>query len=237
LESYKIIELVGFGQLHTARGFPLIYYGTVKNLRDKYNSQKMRGVSMSATKMLYVAQLFAGVFAVFVLCGLIQPAGASGASLAVWTDDGHQHVHDLAILEQINFTDDQLRVATVYCTHQYPLESIVRIDFLDYPTDVEDQELADIIKAVHLFQNYPNPFNPETRIRFELPERGWVELCIYSVNGQLVRTLVEMDMPAGPHSVRWDGIDNSGRSVASGVYFYSLATSWIKESRKMILLR
>lgn len=193
---------------------------------------------MRAVKKLHLARLLAVGFAVFVLCDFLWFVGAAGASLAVWTNDQQQHVHDLAILEQINFTDDELRVVTAYCTHQYPLESIVRIDFLDYPTNVEDPEdAADILKAIHLFQNYPNPFNPETRIKFELPVRGRVELRIYAVNGQLVRTLVEKDMPAGPHSVRWDGRDDGGRSVASGVYFYSLATPRVRESRKMILLR
>jgi len=185
-----------------------------------------------------VVRLFVVVITVFFITSSLQTTGANGASLAVWTDGGQQHVHDLEIVEQLNFTDDQLRVLTEYCTHQYPLESINRIDFLDYPTDVEDEEkMVDIVKAVHLFQNYPNPFNPETRISFELPSRGRVKLCIYSVKGQLIRTLVEKDMAAGPHSVRWDGRDDSGQSVASGMYFYSLSTLQVNESRKMILLR
>jgi len=193
---------------------------------------------MSATRVHQLTRLSIVGAAVFILFVLLEPAGASGASLAVWTDDGQQHVHDLVIVEQLSFTADQLRVVTEYCTHQYPLESINRIDFLDYPTDVEDEEeMADIVKAVHLFQNYPNPFNPETRIRFELPSRGRVKLCIYSVKGQLIRTLIEKDMTAGPHSVHWNGLDDSGQSVASGVYFYSLSTPQVNESRKMILLR
>jgi hypothetical protein len=193
---------------------------------------------MSATRVHQLTRLSIVGVAVFVLCCLFQTIGADGASLAVWTDDAQQHVHDLAIVEQLYFTDEELRVVTGYCTHQYSLESITRLDFLDYPTDVEDPgEAADIARVVHLFQNYPNPFNPETRIRFELPSRGRVKLCIYSVKGQLIRTLIEKDMTAGPHSVRWNGRDDSGRSVASGVYFYSLSTPQVKESRKMILLR
>ena len=193
---------------------------------------------MRKAKLLHLPRLFSvGIF-IFVLSGILWSSGAVCASLAVWTDNGQQHVHDLAIVEQFNFTEDQLRVVTGYCTHQYPLASIKKIDFLDYPTDAENpDEIADIIKAVHLFQNYPNPFNPETRIRFELPKGGKVKLRIYAVNGQLVRKLIEKDMPRGPHSVRWNGRDDSGRAVASGVYFYSLAASGVQESRKMILLR
>ena len=193
---------------------------------------------MSVLQLRKPIRLFSARIAVFIFFILFQTSAATGVSLAVWTNDGQQHVHDLAIVEQLNFTDYELRVITGSCTYQYLLESINRLDFLDYPTDVEDEEeMEDIVKAVHLFQNYPNPFNPETRIRFELPASGRVQLCIYSVKGQLIRTLVEKDMMAGPHSVRWDGRDDSGRSLASGVYFYSLSTPHVKESRKMILLR
>jgi hypothetical protein len=193
---------------------------------------------MSATRVHQLRWLSVVGIAVFILFVLLQTESVTGASLVVWTDNGQQHIHDLFIVEQINFTSDQLRVTTEYSTNQYPLESIDRIDFLDYPTDVEDKKkVADIIKAAHLFQNYPNPFNPETRIRFELPARGRAQLRIYSVKGQVIRTLIEKDMAAGPHSIRWDGRDDLGQSVASGVYFYSLSTPSVKESRKMILLR
>ncbi len=189
----------------------------------------MRGV-----KMLHAA-VWLAILALMVLIG---PMGAFCASLSIWLEGGEQEIHDLAILEQINFSGDQLHVVSAYWTNSYPLESIVRISFLDYPTDAGDSdEIANIIKAVCLFQNYPNPFNPETKIEFELPKGGMVNLRVYAVNGQLVRTLLEKDMPRGPHSVRWDGRDDSGRSVASGVYFYSLVASGVRESRKMILLR
>ena len=193
---------------------------------------------MNASKRLCQLGVLGVWISVCILLCLVLSAGANCASLAVWTDDGKQHVHDLTILEQMNFTNTELRVVTAYCVHRYSLNEIKRIDFLDYPTDVEDlEETADIIRSVHLFQNYPNPFNPETRIRFELPEKGRVKLHIYSVKGQLIRKLVEKDMTAGSHSVRWDGRDDSGRLVVSGVYFYSLSTKRVNESRKMILLR
>ena len=193
---------------------------------------------MVATKRLQLIRFLVMGLTFFVLCGLFQPTVVIGASLTIWTDDGQQHAHDLAIVESINYNDEQFQVVTVYSTHQYALESINKIDFADYPTGTEDPEdMADIIKVVHLFQNYPNPFNPTTQIDFEIPVRGMVKLCIYSVKGQLIRSLIERDMEAGPQSVRWDGCDDAGNSVASGVYFYSLATSGLQESRKMILLR
>jgi hypothetical protein len=92
---------------------------------------------------------------------------------------------------------------------------------------------------VVLYPAVPNPFNPETTIRYELKERGHVSLAIYDVAGKLVRTLVdEVKMPlAGGYSATWDGRTNSGKPVASGVYFYRLLTKTFVETRKIVLLK
>ena len=76
-----------------------------------------------------------------------------------------------------------------------------------------------------LDQNVPNPFNRMTTIRFSLPEAGAVRLAIYSIHGQLVRTLVDGPVQAGRHEVVWDGTDSRGAPAASGVYIYRLARS------------
>ncbi len=91
-------------------------------------------------------------------------------------------------------------------------------------------------ETVALAQNYPNPFNPETRIRFSLPKAGQTELSIYNIQGERVRTLVSSRLEAGIHTVRWDRRDDSGRSVSSGIYFYSLDTSETRVSKKMTVL-
>jgi len=88
-----------------------------------------------------------------------------------------------------------------------------------------------------LEQNYPNPFNPSTRIDYALPVESDVSLQIFNLLGQLVRTLVSGDRPAGYHSVEWDGRDNSGRLVGSGLYFFRLSTEEFVQTRKMVLLR
>ncbi|MBP6875734.1 MAG: SUMF1/EgtB/PvdO family nonheme iron enzyme [Candidatus Eisenbacteria bacterium] len=87
-----------------------------------------------------------------------------------------------------------------------------------------------------LLQNRPNPFTPVTKIAFELTQAGRVEFAIYSVDGRLIRTLVDEERLAGSHEVTWDGCDAEGQKVASGVYFYKLAAPGIAESRRMILL-
>lgn len=88
-----------------------------------------------------------------------------------------------------------------------------------------------------LFQNAPNPFNPETTIRYAVSQRGAVAIDIFNVNGARVKTLVERAHDPGSYSIRWNGTDDSGRHVASGVYFYQLRTPGFTDSKKLILLK
>ena len=88
-----------------------------------------------------------------------------------------------------------------------------------------------------LKSNHPNPFNAETRLHYALPEAQRVRLTIYDMLGRKVRTLVDEDQPPGLYQITWDGRDESGREVASGIYFYRLQTPQFTHTRKMILLR
>jgi len=92
-------------------------------------------------------------------------------------------------------------------------------------------------ETFYLKQNYPNPFNPETNIEFGLPEAGQVTLKIYNTLGQEVRTLVNSDLPTGMHKIKWDGINNSGIRVASGVYVYRITANNKTRIKKMLLIR
>ncbi len=88
-----------------------------------------------------------------------------------------------------------------------------------------------------LAQNYPNPFNPQTTISFSIAQRANVRLAVYDVNGALVRTLASETRAAGAYQITWDGRDDSGNQVASGVYFYRLATGSFTQTKKMVLLK
>jgi hypothetical protein len=88
-----------------------------------------------------------------------------------------------------------------------------------------------------LMQNYPNPFNPTTQISFSLPRSGHVSLKIYNVAGQLVRTLANEEREAGTHTVSWNGTNDLGSSVASGVYFYKIEADNFQSTKKMVLLK
>jgi hypothetical protein len=91
--------------------------------------------------------------------------------------------------------------------------------------------------AYELAQNFPNPFNPTTAIKFDMKKRGLVTIRVYSVAGELVRTLLNEVRDAGAYSVAWDGRNNLGVSVASGIYLYEMKTSDFSATKKMILLR
>jgi hypothetical protein len=85
--------------------------------------------------------------------------------------------------------------------------------------------------------NYPNPFNPATTIKYQLPQSSEVRLSIYNVLGQKVRTLVNSRIEAGYHSVEWDGRNEAGTQVASGIYIYRFQADNFLKIRKMILMK
>jgi hypothetical protein len=89
----------------------------------------------------------------------------------------------------------------------------------------------------YLGQNYPNPFNPMTTIEYGLSTPEHVELVIYDISGALVRRLVSGAKPAGWYSVQWDGRDQTGRRVASGVYLSRMTAGSFTEVRKLVLLK
>lgn len=107
---------------------------------------------------------------------------------------------------------------------------------LETSIDDEDSESA-IPLAFTLHQNYPNPFNPETRISYDVAKQSHVRLRITNLQGQQVRTLVNEDNPVGCYEVTWDGKDDHGQRVASGVYLYRLESKDFIQTRKMILLQ
>ena len=85
--------------------------------------------------------------------------------------------------------------------------------------------------------NYPNPFNPTTCIQYSLATPSHTELNIYNVKGQLVRSLVSENQPAGAYKVYWHGKDNNNRAVSSGVYFYRFSAGDYKRVGKMLLIK
>jgi len=105
------------------------------------------------------------------------------------------------------------------------------------PTAVVEERGAARPAAISLQQNYPNPFNSNTVIGLSLPATGDVVLAVYNLAGQKVATLLDGLQSGGAYAIHWDGRDDGGRELASGVYTYRLRTGDRVESRKLLLLR
>ena len=102
---------------------------------------------------------------------------------------------------------------------------------------VHDDGLPGASDRALLDQNHPNPFNPQTTIRFALPAAQRVDLAVYTVDGKRVATLHEGRLEAGDHALTWNGRDERGRAMPSGVYLYRLEAGERVESRRMALIR
>ena len=101
----------------------------------------------------------------------------------------------------------------------------------------EDELPKQIVFGDHLRQNYPNPFNPVTTIEFSIAKATPVDLSIYNVRGQLVRTLMHARLKPNTYKATWDGRNSHGAQVASGAYFLRLSTQSFIKTKKMLLLK
>ncbi len=142
-----------------------------------------------------------------------------------WSASGEA---ELAVIRFVALGDDpgQLEIAS---------GDLVNSDFRGVSMRVKKAQSLPMAAALH--QNYPNPFNPSTEIRFDLPTAREVKLTIYNQVGQSIRTLVDRRMKAGAYALKWDGTDNAGQGVATGVYFYSIEAGDFSQIRKMTLVK
>jgi len=124
-------------------------------------------------------------------------------------------------------------VAGVSAVYDDGVSVIVEVPFTFNGT--EGDEI--VIVATKLHGNYPNPFNPVTNIAYSIKTAGKVTLEVYNIKGQLVKTLVNEVMETGDHTAIWNGKDNTGKSVSSGVYFYKMKAGNYTATNKMILMK
>ncbi len=139
-----------------------------------------------------------------------------------------------------NFTSVHAQAGTSEITILEPIPTLEwqhyeRI-FYTYPEPSSVESIATTPSLTKVV-NYPNPFNPETTLSFYLPENQSIELGIFNIKGQLVKTLTKDHYPAGNHKIVWNGIDAKGQEVSSGVYFYKLITEDKSITGKMMLLK
>jgi hypothetical protein len=121
--------------------------------------------------------------------------------------------------------------------------TVDNIKLMDTNTNLNTLEQQVLEKPIalptefNLAQNYPNPFNPETTIKYALPKNVRVELTIYNILGQKVKTLVNDEQKAGFKSIKWDGTNDFGMKVASSIYIYRLKAGDFVAQHKMVLVK
>lgn len=103
---------------------------------------------------------------------------------------------------------------------------------VDYTTIGVQQIGNEIPKSYSLYQNYPNPFNPETKIKFQVPENGYVKIVIYNSAGKEIAILADQSLMAGMYETNWNAAE-----FPSGIYFYTLISNRFTETRKMVLVK
>ena len=114
-------------------------------------------------------------------------------------------------------------------------EIIIYLSGIAQPVSNDDDSVVPAITSLN--GNYPNPFNPETNISFGMKSAGNVEILVYNLLGQKVKTLLKEFKAAGNHNIVWNGKDDNGQNVASGVYFYRMSTEQYSKTAKMILMK
>lgn len=160
------------------------------------------------------------------------PSYVYPADMVIWDGPDHAIVYFMYVDDLAYGSAIQNEGANVGANIKF---AALRVDISDL-TNIGDQ-VANVRPLAMLGQNYPNPFNPTTNIKFNIPSASNVKLSVYNVKGQLVKTLVDNNLPAGEHHVSWNGVDNNNNSVASGVYFYKLEANGQSEMRKMLLMK
>jgi len=150
--------------------------------------------------------------------------------------DGPAHDRDWAYVMAIDGSGNIYVTGTSYGVGT--LLDYATIKYVQTPNYVKDETgNREKPSEFTLSQNYPNPFNRSTKIEFTLPNSGFVSLNIYDLLGRKVKNLVSENLTSGYKSVFWDGKDNFGKEVASGIYFYQLKIGDFSQAKKLVLLK
>ncbi len=108
---------------------------------------------------------------------------------------------------------------------------------LEIVTSVQNPNSETIPEAFTLSQNFPNPANPHTQIIFTVPSPAHISLTLFNMRGQKIRTLVDETSQPGEYRITWDGLNDQGQEVASGIYLYKFEAFGVTLAKKMVLLR
>lgn len=176
---------------------------------------------------------------VLLLCWLLLPAIVSGVEKITQKDVVNESRGSSLIVKGVRVDEVPVRVAS---SEHYVLkwmEREVTGDDSEPGPGLSNQ--PELPRTLSLSQNYPNPFNPTTTITFDLPgdtgEKEHVELFVYDLRGRRVMTLIDTELEPGRHSIVWDGRDDRGVRVSSGIYLYRLGAGEGAYTKKMTVVK
>ena len=159
----------------------------------------------------------------------------SGDLRGLIPDEFYIAIVDIAERNVINTFLEEGMMINKYSDLAYDLKLVA--GDLDYVNRTAEEILSNIPSEFSLGQNYPNPFNPITKMDYTLPKRSRVIIYIYNVLGQEIVNLVNEEQGFGYHSITWNGTDQMGRQMASGVYFTRMVSETFSQTKKMLLLK
>jgi hypothetical protein len=134
-------------------------------------------------------------------------------------------------------TSQKILISDAGTSGTYIVADAIKLISYDPATDVSGNDYTQAPAEFNLFQNYPNPFNPVTQIRYTIPQLTNIQLKIYNILGQEVKTLMSSEQPAGAYRIEWDGTNSFGSRVASGIYVYKIVAGKFVQSKKMMYLK
>ncbi|MCX6833427.1 MAG: T9SS type A sorting domain-containing protein, partial [candidate division Zixibacteria bacterium] len=161
---------------------------------------------------------------------LINEADCPIGNVPAWFMPGYPNRLEIMRYLKASFVAGLINIGVKLPSGQIPLD----IMNIAYKTGLESNSIP---SGYSLDQNQPNPFNPSTLIRFAVPKAGDVQLQVLNILGQKVRTLVNEFRAVGTHEVQWDGRDDNGNAVSSGVYLYRIQAGNFVETKKMVLMK
>ncbi|MFH1699302.1 MAG: FlgD immunoglobulin-like domain containing protein [Candidatus Zixiibacteriota bacterium] len=173
----------------------------------------------------------------YVLCELLD---GSGGPIQGYSINEGDTLRGSSIAGHVSWNGqrdiESLQGVTVKIRWKFMDAKIYSFQFVNDPAldAVHDEPIPN---QLSLGQNYPNPFNPMTRIEYNLQKGGYVNLTIYNLSGQIVKTLVNERQSAGVHTIEWDGMNYSGKIVTSGIYLYRISSDNKQIVKKMVLFK
>ncbi len=180
--------------------------------------------------------LFTG-FLLLLLSALTNRGAVAQDNLYVY----HDHevtVIPIASIEKAAYSIEEMALIIYYddTAASFPLIGIEKIVF-EPLLSVDSQERAtELIKTFKLFANFPNPFNPSTTISYQVSSPGEVEVKVFNLEGRLVTILVSERQNPGTYQVVWNGLDDLGRPVSTGMYYYQVSHNEVQQTKSMLLL-